>query len=77
MPTIEIPQRHGQSSLYAWLWRHWSEIEPRVVGKTDWATFADQLMKNGLRGRNGRPLSGEIVRKTFARVEAAKSADTN
>lgn len=69
------------SDLYRWLETHYAELEKARRGsgektpRSDWIRAAEELDKLGIRTRKGEALKAETVRRTWHRVQAAKTAN--
>src|SRR3954452_8862024 len=67
----------GRTSLYTWLWDHYDELPEYRRYRVDWAKFTAALSDLGVKGRDEtKPLTADVVRKTFERVRQDKEAAT-
>jgi hypothetical protein len=67
----------GRTSLYMWLWDHYDELPEYRRYRIDWTKFTAVLSDVGLKGRDEtKPLTADVVRKTFERVRRDRAAAT-
>src|SRR5689334_12420008 len=65
----------GRTSLYTWLWDHYDELPEYRRYRVDWTKFTAVLSDLGVKGRDEtKPLTADVVRKTFERVRQDKEA---
>ena len=66
----------GRGDVYCWLRAHHAQVAARLATEElSWATLAEALSREGLRGRNGVELTGRAVAQVWRRVSRDVEAE--
>jgi integrase len=63
----------GRSELYVWLWDHYDDLSAAKSSpgaRANWRRAAAEVSRLGIKTRDGKPITPETLRRTFARVDA-------
>jgi hypothetical protein len=65
----------GKTELYEWLWRNFDRLPPYQRYRVSWQKLVTALTDLRITGRDAsKPLTVDIVRKTYERVQTDRAA---